>query len=143
MLPGTFGSSAATPLTPGWSWSSVYIHSDVSAGGDVAALRAIRFGNQTANLNVLLNAELKAKADVVLAGPTYVAADPVFGGQFALAVLGVYGRQQADIEANFTGALGPIGFAGSRSVSQDLSAFGDVFLQPTLRWNHGVHNYMI
>jgi hypothetical protein len=141
-LPGTFGSLAAAPLTAGWSWSAAYIHSDVSAGGDVAASRAIRFGNRTANLNVNLNATLDAKVDVVLAGPTYVAADPVFGGQFAIAILGLYGRQQADIHANLTGSLGPIGFAASRSVGQELEAFGDIYLQPTLRWNHGVHNYM-
>ena len=41
-----------------------------------------------------------------------------------------------------TGNLGPIGFAASRSVGQSLAAFGDVFVQPTLRWNHGVHNVM-
>ncbi len=47
------------------------------------------------------------------------------------------------LDANITGALGPIGFATSKSVSQSLSAFGDLFVQPTLRWNQGVHNYMV
>ena len=28
-------------------------------------------------------------------------------------------------------------------MSDTRSAFGDVFLQPTLRWNDGVHNYMV
>lgn len=77
------------PLTPGWNRSTVCLHFNVSAGGGVAASRAIHFENRTANLNVRLGAELKAKANVVLAGSTYVAADLVFGGQFALAVLGV------------------------------------------------------
>lgn len=142
-LPGSFGSFAATPLTPGWSWATIYLHSDVSAGGDVAASRAIRFGNRTANLNIRLDAELDAKADLVLGGPTYVAQTPVLGGQFAVTLLAGYGRQHADIQANVTGALGPIGFSASRNVSQELAAFTDLFVQPTLRWNHGVHNYLI
>lgn len=142
-LPGTFGSLAAAPLKPGWSWATIYYHTDVSAGGNVSASRAIRFGNRTTNLNVNLNAELNATGDIVLGGPVYVAANPVFGGQFAVTLLGGYGRQQATIDANVTGALGPIGFAASRSVSQELEAFTDLFVQPVLRWNAGVHNYMV
>jgi hypothetical protein len=143
-LPGTFGSLAATPLQPGWSWSTLYLHSFVSAGGDVAASRAIRIPpDRPVNLSINLNAEIKGTADVVAFGPTYVFATPVFGGQFALTALGIAGRQQASIDATITGSLGPIGFATERSISDSLTAFGDVFLQPTLRWNNGVHNYMI
>jgi hypothetical protein len=142
-LPGTFGSLAATPLEPGLSMSALYLHSFVSAGGDVAASRAIGFPNRSVNLSVNLNAEIKGTADVVAFGPTYVFATPVFGGQFAITALGIVGRQQATIDATITGALGPIGFAAERSISDSRTAFGDVFLQPTLRWNQGVNNYMI
>ena len=31
-LPGIFGSLAAVPGTPGWSWATVYYHTDVTAG---------------------------------------------------------------------------------------------------------------
>jgi hypothetical protein len=142
-LPGTFGSLAATPMQPGLSMSALYIHSFVSAGGDVAASRAIHFPNRSVNLSVNLNAEIKGTADVVAFGPTYVFATPVLGGQFAITALGVVGRQQATIDATVTGALGPIGFAAANSISDSRTAFGDVFLQPTLRWNQGVNNYMI
>ena len=90
-----------------------------------------------------LDAEIKAVADVVAFGPSCVFATPVLGGQFAITALGIVGRQQANIDATITGALGPIGFATERSISDSLTAFGDLFLQPTLRWNNGVHNYMI
>ncbi len=142
-LPGAFGSLAAAPGKPGWGWADVYIHSAVSAGGNVAASRAIRFGNRTTNLNVNLNANLDAKVDVGLFGPSYTFATPVLGGQLAINLLIPYGHQRADIDATVAGALGPIGFASSRSVSQSLTAFGDVFVQPTLKWNQGVHNYMV
>src|SRR5262249_32600394 len=85
----------------------------------------------------------KARVDVGILSPSYVFASPVFGGQLAINVLAIYGRQQARIDADITGALGPIGFATDRSVSQAIDAWGDVFVQPTLRWNHGVHNYMV
>ena len=134
-LPGAFGSLAATPLTPGWSLAGVYLHSSVSAGGGVAASRAIDFPNRTVNLNVNLKAELDANVDIGIASPTYVFATPVLGGQFAITALAIYGRQQATIDATITGNLGPIGFAREGSVTQSLDAFGDIFLQPTLRWN--------
>src|SRR5262249_9306008 len=55
-LPGAFGSLAAAPLTPGLTLGGIYLHSDVSAGGDVAASRALRFPNRTINLNINLDA---------------------------------------------------------------------------------------
>jgi hypothetical protein len=90
-----------------------------------------------------LDAEIKGTADVVAFGPTYVFATPVLGGQFAITALGIAGRQQATIDATVTGALGLIGFAAARSISDSRTAFGDVFLQPTLRWNQGVNNYLV
>src|SRR5262245_65515032 len=58
-LPGTFGSLAATPLQPGLSWSTLYLHSFVSGGGDVASSRAIRFHpGRVANFSVNLVVQL-------------------------------------------------------------------------------------
>jgi hypothetical protein len=142
-LPGTFGTLAATPLEPGWSAAAIYLHSDLSAGGNVAASRTIGFSGRTANLTVNLNANLKATADMLAFGPTYVFSQPVLGGQFAISGLAVYGGQHATVDANITGALGPIGFAAENSISQSLDAWGDLYLQPTLRWNNGVNNYLI
>src|SRR3979490_348633 len=36
-LPGQYGSLAAAPGTPGWTLATVYYHTSVSAGADVAA----------------------------------------------------------------------------------------------------------
>ena len=130
-------------MQPGLSMSTLYLHSFVSAGGDVAASRTIGFPNRPVNLSVDLNAQIKGTADVVAFGPTYVFATPVLGGQFAITALGIVGHQQANVDATVTGALGPIGFAAAGSISDSRTAFGDVFLQPTLRWNQGVNNYMI
>ncbi len=142
-LPGAFGSLAAVPGHPGWSLGAIYLHSSVSAGGDVAASRAIRFGNRTTNLTVNLDAQLRGNVDIGVLAPGYTFAQPVLGGQLTLSMLAIYGRDQANIDANITGALGPIGFATSRSVSRELTAFGDLFPQATLKWNHGVHNTMV
>ena len=40
-LPGQFGSLAAAPQTPGWSFASIYYHTSVSAGGATAASREV------------------------------------------------------------------------------------------------------
>src|SRR5215208_6351674 len=38
-IPGLFGSLAATPQQRGWSFASIYYHTSVSAGADVAFAR--------------------------------------------------------------------------------------------------------
>jgi hypothetical protein len=142
-LPGAFGSLAATPMVPGWALATIYLHSSVEAGGNVAASRSIGLPNRNINLNVNLQADLDAKVDLGILSPTYVFQTPVLGGQFAVTMLGIYGRQEATIDATVTGNLGPIGFGGQRSITQSIDGFGDIFVQPTLRWNQGVHNYMV
>ena len=132
-LPGTFGSLAAVPGHPGWSLGTIYLHSSVSAGGDVAASRAIRLGNATTNLTVNLNATIKGELDAVILAPGYTFATPVLGGQLAVSVLALGARSFGQIDATTTGALGPIGFANSRSVNDTLVSYGDLFPQATLK----------
>ena len=43
-LPGLYGSLAAVPAQPGWSFASIYYHTTLSAGGDVAAARQFTIG---------------------------------------------------------------------------------------------------
>jgi len=142
-LPGAFGSMAAVPGHPGWSLGTIYLHSSTSAGGDVAASRAIRFGDRTTNLNVNLNAVIGGDLDALVLAPGYTFATPVLGGQFAMNMLAIFGRVHAQIDATVSGALGPIGFETSRSVSDNLVGYGDLFPQFTLKWNEGVHNLMV
>lgn len=142
-LPGSFGSLAATPAQPGWSLGTIYYHSAVEAAGGVSAARALHIGRFNPTLSINLQASLDARADLVFLAPTYVFAQPVWGGQFALSLLAGYGRSEADIQARVTGALGAIGFGAAREITDSRTAFTDLFVQPTLKWNQGVHNYMI
>ena len=43
-IPGFFGSLAAAPLQPGWTLTTNYYHTSVSAGADVARAREITIG---------------------------------------------------------------------------------------------------
>src|ERR1700690_769478 len=83
-LPGTFGSLAAVLEAPGWAVASVYYHTSVSAGADVARARELQIGRFNPTLNVTLNATLKANADLALLVPSYTFASPVLGGQLAV-----------------------------------------------------------
>jgi hypothetical protein len=97
-LPGQVSSLAATPQAPGWSVAEVYYHTNVSAFGAVAAAREIQIGRFSPIVNVSLNANLNAKADLLLLNPTYTFATPVLGGQFAIGVTGIFGRSAATID---------------------------------------------
>ena len=57
-IPGFFGSLAATPQQPGWSLTSIYYHTSVSAGSDVALAREITTGRIPINLSASLTASL-------------------------------------------------------------------------------------
>jgi hypothetical protein len=132
-LPGSFGSLAAVPGEPGWSWATIYLHTTVLAGAN----QQFELGGGR-NLNVVTG--LQAQGDLALFGPTYVFATPVLGGQASVSVLGYAGRNQASISATLTG---PLGNTVSGSASQALTSVGDVIPQVALKWNAGVHNYMV
>src|SRR5689334_1398944 len=71
-VPGFFGSLAATPQTPGWSLATIYYHTSVSAGADVAFARQVAPGRLNVNFTGNVTASLNADADLGLAIPQYV-----------------------------------------------------------------------
>jgi hypothetical protein len=141
-LPGRFSSLAAVPGMPGWSMAAVYYHTSVSASGNVAAAREIQIGRIPANVNVSLNANLTAQADLLLLNPTYTFATPVLGGQLAIGVTGLFGRSSANIDGTLTALVGPLPVTRTGSIGDSITSVGDVYPQATLKWNAGVHNFM-
>jgi len=141
-VPGFFGSLAAAPVQPGWSVATIYYHTSVDAGGNVAFARQVTRGNLKANFTGRLDAVLDADAHLGFMFPSYTFASPVLGGQLTLGALGAYGRTRASVDATLTGALGPIGFMVSGGASDAVTGFGDLLPLAMLRWNHGVHNFM-
>lgn len=141
-LPGRFSSLAATPQVPGWSMAEVYYHTSVSAFGAVAAARQIQIGRIPANVNVSLNANLNAQADLLLLNPTYTFATPVLGGQLAVGITGIFGRSSASIDGTLTAALGPLFATRTGVIGDSITSVGDLYPQATLKWSAGVHNFM-
>ncbi|CAH2408088.1 SphA family protein [Mesorhizobium ventifaucium] len=127
-LPGQYGSFAATPVEPGWTWTTVYYHASVDAGADQEFPRGggVSLG-------------LEGQGDIILFGPTYTFAEAVVGAQLSLGVIGIAGRNEASVDAILEG---PNGNQISASASDSITAFGDLYPTATLKWNKGVHNYM-
>ncbi len=63
-VPGFFGSLAAAPQVPGFSWANIYYHTSVKAGADVAFARQVSRGRITTNFTANLSANLDADADL-------------------------------------------------------------------------------
>jgi hypothetical protein len=141
-IPGLFGSLAAVPVTPGWSVSSIYYHTSVAASGGVAAAREIQIGRFAPTVNVSLNANLNAQADLLLLVPTYTFETPVLGGQFAVMVMGAFGRTSTSIDGTLTTGFGQFAATRMGSISDSLTGFGDLAPMATLKWHEGVHNWM-
>jgi len=127
-VPGTYGSLAALPSQPGWSFATVNYDASVSAGKNVDFV-----------LGGGIVAGLQGHADVQLSSATYVFATPVLGGQASLGISGLYGISNASIFGTLTGPGGAM-ISGSRSDS--ATGFGDLYPVGSLRWNQGVNNFM-
>ena len=141
-VPGLFGSLAAVPQTPGWSLGTVYYHTSVAASGSAAAAREIQIGRFSPTVNVNLNVNLHAPPDLLFLAPTYTFATPVLGGQLAMGVTGIFGRNSTTLDGTLTTGFGPLAATRMGSISDSLTAFGDLYPMVTLKWHDGVHNYM-
>lgn len=141
-LPGQFGSLAAAPQVPGWALAIVNYYTQVSAGGNVAAAREITIGRFNPTVNVNLNLNLKANAELVLVNPSYTFATPVFGGQFAVSMVGIVGRSSTDLNGTLTAGVGPLTTMRQGSIDDSVTGFGDLYPMASLRWNSGVNNWM-
>ena len=141
-LPGTYGSLAAAPETPGWAIASVYYHTSVSAGADVAAAREIQIGRFNPTLNVNLNANLNASADLAIIVPSYVFATPVLGGQLAVQMGTIVGSTSANVNGTLMASLPPFGLIRTDSIGDTVTGFGDLYPLASLKWNMGVNNFM-
>jgi hypothetical protein len=141
-LPGIYGSLAALPQHPGWSFSATYYHTSVSAGLDVARAREISIGRFDPTLRMGMTGSVNAKADLELLNASYVFANPVLGGQAAVGLMAPVGRASTSLDATLFAALGPFAVVRSDSITQSATGFGDLYPMFSLRWNQGVHNFM-
>src|SRR5580704_730801 len=147
-VPGMFGSLSAVPQQqPGWALATIYYHTSMSAGGDVALAREFTIGRVPANLTASLNASLNGTGDLAFVIPSYVFATPVLGGQAAVSMATIFGGTPASLAGTLSGSLaGPGGisipFTRSDSISDSVTGFGDLYPQATLKWNADVHNFM-
>ena len=81
-VPGFFGSLAAAPQVPGFSFTNILYYAQVSAGGNVAFAKQVPLGNINVNFNGSFNANVHARVEpLYLAAPGYTFATPVLGGQ--------------------------------------------------------------
>ncbi len=142
-LPGLFGSLAAAPQMPGWSAAMVNYYTSVGAGGSVAAAREVTIGRLSPTVNVNLNVNLNGRADLVLLNPGYVFANQILGGQLAVNMAGIVGGNTAAINGTLTASAGGLTATRQGSISDSLTAMGDLYPQMSLRWNWGVNNWMI
>src|SRR6267142_349002 len=139
-LPGLYGSLSATPTTPGWSVATIYYHTSVNAAGAAAASRVVQVNGIPRSVNVNLNVNLSGQADLQFIAPTYTFAEPVLGGQLSATLAGVWGRNSASVAGTLTGPLGNT-FQGF--LQDALVSYGDLYPTFKLKWNSGVHNYMV
>jgi hypothetical protein len=142
-LPGIFGSLAAVPQQPGFTFTVSNYFDSVRASGSVAAERQVTIGRFSPTVNVSLNATVTSKIDVAIPYPNYVFATPVFGGQLALGMFTIAGNNSTAIDGTLTLASGPFVLTRQGSISQTAWGTGDLVPVASLRWNSGVHNWVV
>jgi hypothetical protein len=127
-LPGTYGSLAAVPAVPGWSFSAFDYYDSVSAskGADF-----VRGGGIVAGVN--------SRIDFLFVNSAYMFATPVLRGQASLGMGALVGPNTTSAFGTVTGP-GGASLSGSRSDS--VLGVGDLYPTGSLRWNWGVNNVM-
>ena len=141
-VPGVYGSLAAVPMNPGWSFTTVYYPLFVSGTGGVAAQREFELGGISRTANVNLNATVKSNANVFFIDPAYTFATPIFGGQLTLDMAAIAGVNSVGLSGTLTSTLGPLTVTRQGAISDSVAGFGDLYPKATMRWNAGVNNYM-
>jgi hypothetical protein len=141
-VPGLYGSLAAVPGTPGWAVASIYYHTTVDAGANVAAAREIQIGRFSPSVNVNLNASLHATGDLAFVVPSYTFASPVMGGQLAVQMATITGSTSANVNGTVTASLPPFSLVRTDNIGDTTTGFGDLYPEVSLKWNMGVNNFM-
>jgi hypothetical protein len=139
-VPGTYGALAGAPLPQGFSIAEIYYHSPIKGGGDVAIARQIPIAGVTTKVPSTLEIHIGVQNDLLLSIPSYVFATPVLGGQLQIGMLIPYGRNKVAVDQTI---LGPMGTLGGPPMTGSASGIGDFEPQTSLRWNFGVHNFMV
>jgi len=127
-LPGIFGSFAAVPLQPGFSFSTTNYYTSVNGGKSTD----FQIGGRVV-------AGLDARADLEYSTLAYAFPTPVLGGEAIVSMSSVVASNDVSIFGTLTGPLGRT-ISGSRE--QTTTGFGDLYPLASLRWNQGVNNYM-
>src|SRR5262249_52409751 len=114
------------------------------AGADVSAAREVTIGRFNPTVTLNLSGNLMALADMVFSTAIYTFEQPVLGGQASVGLLTVGGRTHATVNAPLSGTIRPVPFGPfTRQDFGEATGFGDLYPEVMLRWNQGVHNYML
>jgi hypothetical protein len=142
-IPGFFGSLAAAPQQPGWSYTWFNYFTDVSATGNTAVAREITIGQFNPAINASINASVNTRFDAGFFAPTYVFATPFLGGQASASLLMGYGVNNTALNGIISGTVAGIPFTRTIDLDQTTTGIADLVPQFAVRWNAGVNNYMV
>ena len=75
--------------------------------------------------------------------PSYTFATPVLGGQAAVSMTGIYGNTSTSLAGTLLAGVGGVTSERSGQIADAFTGFGDLYPQVSLKWNAGVHNFMV
>ena len=128
-LPGQYGSFAAVPGTAGLSFEATFYHATASANAHASFERDSH-----------IEVGMKSPSDFVMLTPTYSFEGELLGGQPALGMTALIGRNVTSVSATL---IGPDGSTQSGYQSDKVFGFGDLSPIASLKWNRDLHNFMV
>jgi hypothetical protein len=126
-LPGQYGSFAAVPSEPGWSFESSYYHASADDSREISFQRG-----------GAIQAGMTSPSDLFMFTPTYAFATRIFGAQAAFGTTILYGKNATSVSETPAGSGG-----NTQSRSDEVLGFGDIYPTATLKWSKDVHNFMV
>jgi len=141
-VPGTFGSFAAVPETPGWSLTITNYYTSTNAGDDVATARAITSGRIKPTDRLDETSSYTSRCDTVSFNPSYAFATAVLGGQFSIGVTVPIGSRTVGLDRALTSVSGASTATKRIDESDATTGFGDGAPMAQIHWSSGVNNWM-
>jgi hypothetical protein len=146
-VPGSFGSMAAVPGTPGWSVSAWFYTAYTSSNATQAFVGSGSYPPIPANVWAVPYAKQYNGTPSGYLVPTYTFKDPVLGGQLSLASTFQATQSVSSISGKWTGLAntpnGPQPYAAYGNYGDSIAGLGDIAPDATLKWAFGgVHNIL-
>jgi hypothetical protein len=145
-VPGSFGSMAAVPGSPGWSVTAWFYTANTSSKATDAFVNSGSYGTIPSNVFALPYGKQYNNTPSGYLVPAYTFKDPVLGGQLYVGATFQTTQSVSTVSGKWTGVAntptGPQPFSAYGTYGDSIAGLGDIAPDVTMKWAFGGVHYL-